>query len=128
MTPTRLLLVDDEAEFLEVFAMRLGVRGLDVETALDGQAALEKAEKKTFDVAVVDLSMPGIDGIETVSRLRQLDPDLPVILLTGHSTADRRSEVESLGKVDFVSKPANFAELFEKIVAAGEAKKQKSSE
>ena len=123
-TATRLLLVDDEEEFLEIFAMRLGARGLDVETATSGEMALEKAKEATFDVAVVDLSMPGIDGVETLERLRKIDPELPVILLTGHVTTGRGKEAVELGAVDFVSKPANFKELFERIVEAGQRKGQ----
>lgn len=120
----RLLLVDDEEEFLEVFAMRLAARGFDVETAPNGEAALEMARDKTFDVAVLDLSMPGIDGIETLVRLRSIDSDLQVILLTGHSTTDRGSAALKLGAVDFVAKPADFQELFDKIVAASERKRE----
>ena len=127
MTLTKLLLVDDEEEFLEIFAMRLGLRGIDVVTATSGEVALEKAEETTFDVAVVDLSMPGIDGVETLERLREIDPQLPVILLTGHVTTERGRDAVELGAFDFVSKPANFTELFEKIVEAGQKKVRKPS-
>lgn len=118
MTTGRLLLVDDEEEFIEAFGLRLEVRGFDVEKATTGTEALAKAKEQVFDVAIVDLAMPGMDGIETLEHLRALDPLLQVIVLTGHSTSRRVDVALGLGAVDFVPKPANFQELLAKITTA----------
>jgi len=124
MTKLRVLLVDDEEEFLEVLSLRLEARGIEVETATSGEQALAIAERKAFDVAVVDLTMPDMDGIETLQRLKLFDPILQVILLTGHSSTVRGRVVDELGAADLVSKPANFERLFAKIVEAGRMKRQ----
>jgi len=75
-------------------------------------------------VAVVDLTMPGIDGIETLVRLKALDPDIQVILLTGHSTTDRDKAAVELGASDFVTKPAEFHELLDKIKDASRTRNE----
>ena len=115
MAEMRLLLVDDEEDFIEVLAMRLGVRGFDVRTAPNGEAAIEIAKGETLDVAILDLSMPGMDGVETLVGLREINPDLKVILLTGHSTTDRGEAALALGAADFMSKPADFDDLLVRI-------------
>jgi len=76
MTCDRVLLVDDEEAFVEALGKRLKARGLNVETSNSGEEAITKAEERTFDVIVLDLAMPGMDGIETLKRLRGSDPDM----------------------------------------------------
>jgi len=122
MTGDRVLLVDDEGEFVETLAKRMTARGLNVETAETGEAAVEKVEGREFDVVVLDLAMPGIDGIETLKRVRQLNPDIQVILLSGHGSVPKSVEAMKIGAVDFLEKPANFQDLFDKVKDASEKK------
>jgi DNA-binding NtrC family response regulator len=118
----RVLLVDDEEDFVESLAKRLDRRGLRVETSSSGEQALEMVRRRSFDVIVLDLAMPGLDGIATLERLKQLDPDLQVILLTGHATVPKSVEAMKLGAADLLEKPADFAELLTKIREAGAKK------
>ena len=118
----RVLLVDDEELFLTALAKRMTKRGFDVATAENGQVAVEMAAARGFDVIVLDLAMPGFDGIETLKRLRAADPDLQIILLTGHATVSAGVEAMKLGAMDFLQKPADFQELLAKIEEAGARK------
>ena len=122
MTGDRVLLVDDEGEFVETLAKRMKARGLDVQTAETGEAAVEKVEGREYDVVVLDLAMPGIDGIETLKRVRRLNPDIQVILLSGHGTVSKSVEAMKLGAVDFLEKPANFQDLLSRVKDASEKK------
>jgi DNA-binding NtrC family response regulator len=119
MASDRILLVDDEEDFVESLAKRLDRRGLKVETSSSGEEALDKVRERDFDVIVLDLAMPGLDGIATLKRLKQVDPDLQVILLTGHATVPKSVEAIKLGAIDLLEKPADFSELLEKIRVAG---------
>ena len=85
MVGDRVLLIDDEEEFVETLAERLTTRGLKVVTATSGELAVKLAGKN-FDAVLLDLAMPGMDGIATLKRLRQINPRLQIILLTGHAT------------------------------------------
>ncbi len=111
----RILLVDDEEEFTLALGKRLRARGLEVETAETGEIALEKAAQRSFDAVVLDLAMPGMDGIETLERLLALDPASQVILLTGHGTVHAGVEAMKLGAMDFLEKPAEFGDLLDRI-------------
>ncbi len=118
MDKERVLLVDDEKEFVRALAKRLGARGLKVEIAGDGESAVEKVKTSDFDVIVLDLAMPGIDGLETLKRLREVNPDLQIVLLTGHGSIKSGVEAMKEGAVDFLEKPAEFSELLTKIQEA----------
>ena len=118
MDKERVLLVDDEKEFVRALAKRLGARGLNVEIAGDGESAVEKVKTSDFDVIVLDLAMPGIDGLETLKRLREVNPDLQIVLLTGHGSIKSGVEAMKEGAVDFLEKPAEFSELMTKIQEA----------
>ena len=118
----RVLLVDDEEELTTALAERLEMRGMVVDTAPSGETALEIVIKKDFDAVVLDLAMPGWDGIETLKRLRQERPDLQVVLLTGRATVSKGVEAMKLGASDFIEKPAEFEDLLKKIDAASAKK------
>ncbi|MCP4903247.1 MAG: response regulator [bacterium] len=122
MTDHKVLLVDDEEDFIEALAKRLQGRGLNVSTAESGSQALELVEKHDFDTVVLDLAMPGMDGIETLRRIKDTDETVQVILLTGHGTVPSGVEAMKLGAIDFLQKPATFEELLEKIKEAGAKK------
>jgi len=115
MTEDRVLLVDDEEEFVIALSKRLKARGLDIETAESGERAVEIVRQRKFDAVILDLAMPGMDGIETLQRLLQLDPDAQVILLTGHGTVPAATQAMKLGAADFLEKPCDFQELMDKI-------------
>ena len=118
--PTRVLLVDDEQDFLSVLSERLGNRGVAVETAESGANALELVDKQDYDAVVLDLAMPGLDGIETLKRMLKKNPDLQVILLTGHATIEKGVEATREGAMEFLEKPAKLDLLLEKIGKARE--------
>jgi len=114
----KVLLVDDEPHFVKLLAERLEGRGFNVETAGGGPEAIDKAKEEPFDAIILDLLMPDMDGLETLKQLKSINPDLQVILLTGHGTIDKGVEAMKLGAMDFVEKPADFKELLEKIKKA----------
>lgn len=109
------LLVDDEVDFVEVLAERLEARGLKVETAGDGKAALVKARERTFDAILLDMAMPGLDGIQTLAGLLEINQDLQVILLTGQATLKQAVEAMKLGALDLMEKPVEIETLVARI-------------
>jgi DNA-binding NtrC family response regulator len=115
MSESTVLLVDDEEEFVGALAERLEVRGLTVDTAESGETALEKAGKRAFDAVLLDMAMPGMDGIETLKGLLRINPDLQVILLTGRATLGQAVEAMKLGALDFLEKPVDIATLVARI-------------
>ncbi|OGL42242.1 MAG: two-component system response regulator [Candidatus Schekmanbacteria bacterium RBG_13_48_7] len=115
MPGEKVLLVDDEEEFTSVLSERMESRGLNVDIADSGISALDKVHEHPYDVIILDLAMPGMDGIETLKRIRELNPDLQVILLTGHATLEKGVEAVKLGAMDFLEKPADIQQLMQKI-------------
>lgn len=115
MPNEKVLLVDDEQEFTEVLSERMRSRGLEVVTADSGPSALEKAEHESFDAIILDIKMPGMDGIETLRRLRKINPNLQIIMLTGQATVKAGIEATRLGALDFLEKPADLKQLLEKV-------------
>ncbi len=113
-----ILLVDDEEEFLKVLSQRLEGRGMKVDTSTTGESAIEKAKTKGFDAIVLDLAMPGVDGMETLRRIKSENPDLQIIMLTGHATVDKGVEAIKEGAVDFMEKPVDLNKLLNKIQEA----------
>ena len=118
MAKEKVLLVDDERDFAEVLSQRMQSRGLGVDTAASGSEAVEKARDEFYDAIILDLSMPGMDGIETLKHLLEANPDLQVILLTGYATVQKGIEAVKLGAMDFLEKPADIQKLMEKIQEA----------
>jgi DNA-binding NtrC family response regulator len=118
MSDYRVLLVDDEVDFVEVLADRLETRGLTVRVANDGPAAIELAEEVQFDAIVLDMAMPGMDGLETLEELLRVNPDLQVILLTGKATLEQAAAAIRIGALDLLEKPADFDTLVGKIELA----------
>ncbi len=114
-TECTVLLVDDEPEFVAVLAERLEARGLTVATAARGEEALVKARARTFDAILLDMAMPGMDGVETLQGLLAINPDLQVILLTGRATLAQAVAAMKLGALDLLEKPASIDTLVQKI-------------
>lgn len=115
MSDDRILIVDDEDEFTRILSERLAARGLTVDVADSGAAALEKVRARSFDVVVLDMVMPVMDGMETLKKLREENPELQVILLTGHATVEKGVKAIQMGAADFLEKPADIDRLMEKI-------------
>jgi two-component system, OmpR family, response regulator len=113
-----LLLVDDEDDFRTTLANRLKRRNFDVTDADSGEKALEIMKNNSFDVAIIDIKMPGIDGIETLKRVKKIDPHMEVILLTGHASIEAGIEGIKSGAYDYVIKPCTVNDLMVKIVDA----------
>jgi len=118
----KVLLVDDEEDFLETLSSRLELRGLKVSAVTSGEQAVTEAKEQEYDAIVVDLSMPGIDGLETLKRIKADNPNAEIIMLTGHGSVQSGVEAMKLGAGDFLQKPVELSELMEKI---GEAQHKK---
>ncbi len=114
----RLLLVDDEEGYVKVLAKRMTRRNMEVATALSGSEAIQRLRKQDFDVAILDLKMEDMDGIEVLRVFKKMVPDLPVIMLTGHGTEKAAREGLEMGAFDYLTKPCDLEELVEKIRAA----------
>jgi DNA-binding NtrC family response regulator len=112
------LLVDDEIALVNTLAQRLQMRNLKVRTAYDGEQALLKLNIDNPDVVVLDLSMPGMHGMEVLREIKKMRPDIQVIVLTGHGTDKDEEESRKLGGFDFLKKPADIDILAHKIKVA----------
>ena len=123
MNEFNVLVVDDEDDFREVTSKRLTKRGLKVWDAESGAKALEIIEGTRIDVVLLDVKMPGMDGIETLRHIRNLKPLLEVVLLTGHASVDSGIEGMKLGAFDYLMKPIELEPLLEKLTDAYEKKR-----
>ncbi|HKL01684.1 MAG TPA: response regulator [Desulfotignum sp.] len=123
----KLLFIDDEQTFLKYIAKRLMLEGFSVKTTFSGEEGVAAAVQEVFDVAVVDLQMPGIDGIEVQKRLKDLQPDLPCIVLTGHGSVENALESGKYNAFKFLSKPVDMDTLIETIQAAHEFRREKEA-
>jgi DNA-binding response OmpR family regulator len=120
--PVRLLLVDDEVGYLDVLCKRLSRRDFEVTTARSGAEAIRAVRDQDFDVAVVDLKMEDLDGIEVLRILKQMLPEIRVIMLTGHGSERAARDGLELGAFDYLLKPIDLESLLERIHAALETK------
>jgi len=114
----RVLLIDDEQDFMDVLAERMRDRGMRVSTTTSPVEALDKADEENFDAIILDLMMPEMNGLEALTRLRERNPDLQIILLTGHATVEKGIEAMKLGALDFLEKPIDIQALNAKIKEA----------
>jgi DNA-binding response OmpR family regulator len=117
-----LLLVDDEGELVFTIAERLGLRGYVVDAVTDGAAAIARARANEYDCAVVDVKMPGVSGLAVLQAIKDHRPRLPVIMLTGHGSADEGKEGMKLGACAYLFKPVNLGDLMAAIKHAMEGK------
>jgi DNA-binding NtrC family response regulator len=122
--PIRLLLVDDEKDFVNILSKRIKRRNIDVTKAFSGAEAIQALRAQEFDVAVLDLKMEEMDGIEALKVLKIMDPRLAVIMLTGHGSAEAAEQGIRLGAFDYLTKPCELEELLEKIMEAYAHRKQ----
>lgn len=122
--PTTILLVDDEKDFVEMLALRLEAAGENVLKAYDGQQCLDLLDQKQIDVVVLDIKMPGMDGIQTLKAIKSRHPLVEVILLTGHGTTETAIKGMKLGAFDYLLKPADFDDLTQKLAGARRKKEE----
>lgn len=120
--PIDVLLVDDEPDFVQMLSLRLSDEGHRVRTALSGQEGLAALKEEEPDVVILDIKMPGLDGIDVLKIIRSTHPLVEVILLTGHGAVDTAVEGLKSGAFDYLLKPADHAELLAKLEAARQRK------
>ena len=118
----KVLLVDDEEGYVNVLAKRMTKRQVEVSIALSGSEAIQTLRKKDFDVAVVDLKMEDIDGIEVLKIFKKMDPEMPVVMLTGHGSEKAARDGLALGAFDYLTKPCDLEDLLATITKAAERK------
>lgn len=111
ITSKRIMVVDDEAPFRKLLERRLSKDGNAVEAFESSESALSAAEQKQFDVALVDIKMPGMDGIELLRRIKEIHPSMEVIIITGQGTIDSAIAAMKLGAYDYLTKPCKLSEL-----------------
>lgn len=114
----KVLIVDDEQDFLNIISDRLTARDMNVSTAASAKEAIKQIDEESFDAVVLDLQMPEMDGLETLKVMKEKNPDLQVILLTGHATVEKGIEAMKLGAMDLIEKPADLATIVERIKRA----------
>jgi DNA-binding NtrC family response regulator len=118
MTKATVLLVDDEQDFTAALAERMEARGLQVDVSSNGPDAIRQVEEHSYDAVILDLAMPGMNGIETLKEMLAKKPDLQVILLTGRATVRDGVDAMACGAVEVLEKPADLKTLLEQIEKA----------
>jgi DNA-binding NtrC family response regulator len=111
MKDFKVLLVDDEQEFIETLSERLRMRDMDAKLALDGEQALAAVEDDEPDVILLDLKMPGMDGMEVLRKVKKAYPHVQVVMLTGHGTEKDEEQAERLGAYAYLQKPVDLERL-----------------
>ena len=123
MEPIRVLLVDDETDFLQTLVKRLSRRGLAVHAAGSGEAALALLDETPIDVVLLDVRMPGMDGIEALKQIRRRHPLVEVVMLTGHANVEVAISGMALGAFDYLMKPMEIDEIVYKLQDACQNKR-----
>lgn len=122
MEKFKVLIVDDELDFLETIVKRLRARNIEVSGVESGYLALEALDSYSPDVIILDVKMPGLDGIETLREIKKKKPLTEVIMLTGHASVESGIQGMQLGAFDYLMKPIALDELLEKVRQAYERK------
>jgi DNA-binding NtrC family response regulator len=115
MDRIKLLLVDDEEGYVRVLSKRMAKRNIRVTAALSGSEAIQTLRRQDFDVAVLDLKMEDMDGIEVLKIFKKMDPQMAVIMLTGHGSEKAAREGIEFGAFDYLTKPCDLEDLLGKI-------------
>ena len=119
----KILVVDDEKHVRDSCIRLLQRKRFDADGAESGEIALEKLKKESYDLVLLDVRMPGMDGIEVLRQAKQIVPDLLVLVLTGHGTIDTANEAMELGAAGFIRKPIAIENLAESIDEALQRKR-----
>jgi DNA-binding NtrC family response regulator len=124
MEKMRMMLVDDEERFLETTKKLLARKGYDALTATSGSEALEKLMTENVHVVILDVKMPGMDGVDTLKAIKSRYPLVEVIMLTGHATVESAVDGLKSGATDYLMKPADLDELVKKAEEAFEKRQR----
>jgi DNA-binding NtrC family response regulator len=118
MEPLQILLVDDEEELVSALVERLALRGIDAEAVTRGSDAVDRVREKRFDVVVLDVKLPDMDGLEVLRLIKELRPAVPVVLFTGHGAVGRTEPAMPDQASDYLAKPIDIEDFVDKIRAA----------
>jgi DNA-binding NtrC family response regulator len=121
----KVLIVDDEERFRVTLGKLLTVKGLEVDTIGSAKEALERLKEKLYDVILLDVKMPEMDGVQALAEIKKLNPGIEVIILTGHASVDAAMEIMKLGGYDYLLKPCPIDELMAKIETAYDRKRER---
>lgn len=124
MSDVKIMLVDDEERFLTTTQKLLAKKGYEVDIASSGQTALEKLSTQNIHVVILDVKMPGMDGVTTLKEIKRIFPLVEVIMLTGNATVDSAIDGLKSGAFDYLMKPADIEELMEKVEEAYDKRRQ----
>lgn len=122
MKDFKVLVVDDEEDFVDMTIKRLTKRKLECFGVTSGKEAIEQIKNGNFDVVLLDVKMPGLDGIETLREIKRIKPLTEVVMLTGHASVESGIEGMKLGAFDYLMKPMELEGLVEKLTDAAEKK------
>ena len=122
MSDIRVLIIDDEEELAAVIADRLEFRGIKAQTAIDGESALKMIKSDPPNIVLLDLMLPGMNGLEVLKKIKTLELNIPIILLTGYGSKEMTLEGMNLGAFDYIMKPCDFDGLVSKIQEALKSK------
>jgi DNA-binding NtrC family response regulator len=114
----KILLVDDEQDFLETLSQRISLRGIDVASTTSAKEAIAKVAAESYDAIILDLQMPEMDGLEVLKAIKELKPEMQIIVLTGHATVKKAIEAMKLGALDLIEKPVDLDTILKKIKKA----------
>lgn len=126
MDPLRVLIVDDEEELVSALVERLNLRGFKARGVTTGDDALELLDEMECDVVLLDVKMPGLGGLEVIRRIKEKNPSLGVVLLTGHGSVESVQEGMARGAFDYLMKPVKFDDLVHVLAAAAAGKQTKA--
>ncbi len=115
MEKVKILVVDDEPSVLESFKMILGIKDYDVDVFPDGPSMIAKLKKGVYDVAFVDMKLPGMDGIQVLKKIKETDPDIEVIIVTAYATESSHANAITLGALEYLRKPFLMEEIYELV-------------
>jgi DNA-binding NtrC family response regulator len=118
MAKFRALLIDDEEELVSTLVERLGYRDIEAEYALEGNDALQKLTRMQYNVVVLDLKLPGMDGLEVLRRINNQYPEIPVLLITGHGSSSEEIDKRPQGAFAYLAKPINLDTLIDHMQEA----------
>ncbi|OQY00315.1 MAG: response regulator [Desulfobacteraceae bacterium 4572_130] len=118
MNNINILLIDDEKEFIETLGERLELRQYSSKIAENGETGINMVKEESFDIVILDLMMPGLNGLDTLKQIKAIDKNLPVILLTGHGSTKDGTKGMDMGAFDFLMKPLDINDLIKKIELA----------
>jgi DNA-binding NtrC family response regulator len=125
MSIANVLLVDDEIEFIETFSERLVLRNLAISKAFSGEEALQVLEtNRTIELVILDVKMPGMDGIETLAEIKKRYPLVEVIMLSGHADVESAIDGMKQGAFDYLMKPCDIDQMIAKVTEAAAKKRQ----